>query len=133
MKRYQTDERTVPPGKRANYIALGVLLLALVAFVSGIFIYKYRHTFTTQKWVSAPEYRALMLHNFLNTNHLIGMTQSEVTALLGENDNDDGYFNASDRFVYCLGLDGQLFKIDNQWLLIDFVDGVVADYSVTRD
>lgn len=96
-------------------------------------INKSQHTFSTKKWINAPEHRARIVGNLLEEHELIGMTESEIIALLGENDNNSGYFSADNRFVYFLGMDGQLLKIDNQWLLVDFSDSVVVNYSLTTD
>jgi len=52
---------------------------------------------------------------------------------MGENEfrSARGYFNAPDRSVYCLG--SRRTVIDDEWLLIDFENGVVREYTMTTD
>ena len=114
-----------------------IVFIILVVFVAGILFiflsYNWKHTFTSEKWSNEPDKRALFVDDLLENYEIIGMTESDIVSLLGENDNDMGYFLKDDRVVYCLGLEGQLFKIDNQWLLLDFTNGIVSDYSITMD
>ena len=85
------------------------------------------------KWREAPGERVNIVDSLLSKHDLIGMTEKEVTALLGENDNDSGYFSKDGRYVYYLGPERGLFSIDSEWLLIDFSDGKVSDFSLTTD
>ena len=64
---------------------------------------------------------------------LIGMHESEIIALLGNHDNDYGYFSSENRFVYRLGMERGFISIDSEWLIIDFDDGVVVGYFITTD
>ena len=50
------------------------------------------------------------------------MSRPEVVALLGECDNDMGYFSAPDRYVCCPGPERGLISIDSEWLILDFED-----------
>ncbi len=136
MKEQLTHEqiqKEISKAKRANYIVFGIMLFCLLFLISAIFIYKFQHSFSTKKWTTAPEHRARIVSDMIEKHELIGMKESEIIALLGQNDNNTGYFSADNRFVYCLGMDGQLFKIDSQWLLINFSDGMVSEYSFTTD
>ncbi len=72
-----------------------------------------------------------MTADLLNRYELEGMTAAEVTALLGENDNDRGYFNRENRFVYYFGSERTV--IDSEWLLLDFEQGRVTAVSMTTD
>lgn len=113
-----------------------ILPVILIILVGGLLccgmLYKWSHTFTSEKWITAPDQRGLIVNDLLREYSLIGMTEDEIIDLLGANDNDRGYYLKEDRFVYFLGLEGQLFKIDDQWLCIDFIDGIVSDYSVVQ-
>ena len=122
--------------KMGKWKYYGVFVVLVVFVVGMLFIflsYNWKHTFTSEKWSNKPDERALFVNDLLENHEIIGMTESDIISLLGENDNDMGYFLKDDRFVYCLGLEGQLFKIDNQWLLLDFTNGIVSDYSITMD
>ena len=123
-------------GKRGQ-TSLGKIVGATMAVVILVFCLvgavglSNRHTFTQEKWLKHPESRARITDNMLEQYDLIGMTEQEVLDLLGPNDNRMGYFTQENRFVYCLG--GERMIMDNEWLLIDFADGVVSEYSMTTD
>ena len=126
----QQNIRTI---KRIQYIALGILVGLFVIFGSIVAVYLYQHSFSPERWTAQPEHRARMVGSLLEKHDLVGMTEEEITTLLGEDDTQMGYFQEENRMVYCLGSDGQLFPIDNQWLLLDFDEGRVEEYSLTMD
>ena len=107
------------------------LFFALLA--AAAFIHLKSKTFSAEKWRKAPGERVNIADSLLSKHDLIGMTEDEITALLGENDNDSGYFLKDGRYVYYLGPERGLFSIDSEWLLIDFSDGKVSDFSITTD
>jgi len=74
-----------------------------------------------------PEKRAKMTSDLLDNYELVGMTETEVVNLLGQN----RYFVEDNRFVYYLG--NERTFIDSEWLLIDFENGIVTEYSMTTD
>ena len=61
------------------------------------------------------------------------MRESDIIDLLGNDNNDYGYFNEKDRFVYYLGPERGLISIDSEWLILDFADGVVVNCYITTD
>jgi len=78
-----------------------------------------------------PEKRAKMTSDLLENYELVGMTEDEVINLLGQNNNDYGYFVEDNRFIYYLGNERTI--IDSEWLLIDFENGIVTEYTMTMD
>ncbi len=119
--------------KRTNYLALGlVAVLVLAVLVWGLVGHE-RRTFRTEKWIADPEHRTQIVDDLLAEHELVGMTEEVVIALLGEHNNDYGYFLAEDRFIYYLGPERGLFSIDSEWLILDFSDGIVSDCFLTRD
>lgn len=112
-------------------IGLAMAVVLLVFCLVGAVGLRNRSTFTQEKWLRHPESRARITDNLLDQYDLIGMTEQEVLDLLGPNDNRMGYFTQENRFVYCLG--GERLIMDSEWLLIDFTDGVVSDYSMITD
>ena len=121
----------IKKAKRINYIGFGIVvgLIAVLLFWYGS--YRYWHTFTSEKWLENPERRAKMTADLFENYVLIGMAENEVIDLLGQNNNDYGYFNQNNRFVYYLGNERTI--IDSEWLLIDFENGIVKEYSMTID
>lgn len=119
---------------KKKYILAGVLILVLIVILPGSLIYYQQHSFTTKQWIEDTRHRARMVDDLLSDYDLIGMNEAEITQLLGENDNDYGYFQAENRFVYCLGPEqGFLSGFDSEWLILDFTDGKVSRYSIDID
>ncbi|MBE6763823.1 MAG: outer membrane protein assembly factor BamE [Ruminococcaceae bacterium] len=90
--------------------------------------------FTSARWEMDPENRVWIIDNLLENYPLVGMSEAEVLELLGTPDNGrTDYFEAENRFVYCLGTERGMFGIDCEWLLLDFEDGVVTARTHTHD
>ena len=126
-------KREVRKAKIANYTIFIILLAVLLATVVVYFAYRHQHTFHSERWLQEPDERTDMIDNLLQNYEIIGLTETEVLSLLGPHDNDQGAFNADNRYVYYLGPERGLFSIDSEWLLIDFINGAVSDYSLTTD
>jgi len=76
--------------------------------------------------------RVRMVSMLLLTHDLKGMTRAEVIALLGEPPPSD-YFRDWD-FVYHLGHERGLFRVDSEWLVLRFgPDGRVSEFAVVSD
>ena len=126
-----TNEKKGKKEKLINYFCLGIFVL-IVIFVLMLFLYwSDQHSFTQTKWREDIEIRSLIVDDLLNDYELIGMTKQEIEDLLGKNNNDYGYFNRENRYVYCLG--GARTIIDSEWLLIDFEGDLVINYEITTD
>ena len=119
--------------KRANYAALGMVAALVLACLAGVWMLRERHTFSTEKWIADPENRTKIVDDLLADHPLTQMTRSEILALLGEHDNDAGYFQQEDRFVYWLGPERGLISIDSEWLILEFSGDVVSECYITRD
>lgn len=126
-------KRKAQKAKIANYTIFAILLLILLSIIAGYFVYRYQHTFYSDRWLSEPNKRTDMIDNFLQNHEIIGLTEAEILSLLGPHDNAQGAFNEDNRYVYYLGPERGLFSIDSEWLLIDFTNGVVSDYSLATD
>ena len=126
-------EREMRKAKRINDIAVGMFAAVVLAIIIAGVVYYHTHTFSTSKWLNDPEGRTAIVDDLLAKHEFAGMTEEEVAALLGEPNNDYGYFNADDRYVYYMGLERGLISIDNEWLILDFTDGVVSNSYITTD
>ena len=131
MKKKETTVEDVLRIKRISYVILAVIWLIFLLLLAFFGSRAYWAHFSPEKWQTHPDRRAYMTEDLLEKHRLTGMTEAEVTALLGENDNDRSYFTQQDRFVYWLG--DRRTIIDSEWLLVDFTDGVVTDYQWTED
>ena len=119
--------------KRQNYIVFGLFAGLIIAIVIAGLLYQSCHSFSTSKWEMYPDERTKIVDDLLTRYDLIGMQESEILALLGNHDNDSGYFSSENRFVYRLGMERSFISIDSEWLIIDFDDGIVTGYFITTD
>lgn len=130
MKNYDAEIKQI---KRKSYIVFGIFVgLILTIIIAGI-VYQYQHSFSTSKWEKNPDERTKIVGDLLEDYELVGMRESEIIELLSADNNDYGYFNEDNRFVYYLGPERGLISIDSEWLILDFVDGVVVDCYITTD
>ena len=130
MKKHDVETKRI---KRQNYIIFGILVGLLIAIVTACSTFISQHSFSTAKWEQYPNERTKIVDDLLMRYDLIGMQESEILALLGNHDNDSGYFSSENRFVYRLGMERSFISIDNEWLIIDFADGVVVGHFITTD
>lgn len=125
--------REVQKAKIWNYTIFIILSLLLLAITIGYFTYRYQHSFHSDRWLNEPSKRTDMIDDLLQNHEIVGLTETEVLSLLGPHDNAQGVFDADDRYVYYLGPERGLFSVDSEWLLIDFINGIVSDYSLATD
>lgn len=128
MTEYEKMQKHI---RLTKIITLAVFILLLCLFG----VYKYQHTFTTQKWLSSPGDREKLVDNMLRRYELTGMTRDEVITLLGNDDFGDVPsrsfkmgrvdFYPENTLVYYTGVD----FMDDVWLIISLEDGVVTDYT----
>ena len=126
-------KQEIRKAKIVNYTVFLIFFCLLLAIVAGYFVYHHRHTFNSDRWLNEPSERTDMIDDLLRNYELVGSTEAEVLALLGPCDNAHGAFGADNRYVYYLGPERALFSIDSEWLLIDFTNDIVSDYSLTTD
>lgn len=119
--------------KRTNYLALAVVVAFAAACVLGLLALQERHRFSREKWLQDPENRTRIVDDLLANHELVGMTEEEILALLGDHDNEAGYFQQQDRFIYWLGPERGLMSIDSEWLILDFAGEVVTGWFITTD
>ncbi len=126
-------------------IIIGILLfllvlgLAYVLFIYLAFFYPYRTSwvsFDSNVWKNAEtefdqNIRYRMHRNLLKKYPLIGMSENDLTNLLGHETLTDKFQNWD--IVYWMDTESGAFAIDNVWLLIDIEDSKVLKYKVTTD
>ena len=107
-----------------------VIAIALIVFAG---MYKYQHTFSSNNWANNPDDRYKMVDNLFEKHNLIGMHETDVIALLGEEDSDRSLFKITRKefpldttLVYYLGVD----FMDDQWLILSLKDEVVYEYCI---
>ncbi len=129
----QSMEKEIKRAKCINYILFSVFVVMLVGVVVFGVVRHFQHSFTTEKWLRLPEKRTRIVDDLLADHGLVGMKEDEITALLGMHNNDYGYFNAPNRYVYYMGPERGFFRIDSEWLVLDFTDGMVTDCYIEVD
>lgn len=122
--------------KMWNRIILSVFLIMIIVSLSSCGIYKYRHTFTIEKWNRESENRRKIVNDLLKKHDIFGMTEKEIICLLGEEEAYANtktsfkmsriYFEPENTLVYYLGVD----YMDDMWLVISLDDGVVSSYCI---
>lgn len=122
--------------KMWNRIILSIFLIMIIVSLSSLGIYKYRHTFTVEKWNEDPENRRKIVANLLKKHDIVGMTEKEIIFLLGEEDAYANtktsfkmsriYFEPENTLVYYLGVG----YMDDMWLVISLDDGIVSSYCI---
>lgn len=112
---------------RWNTLALAVLAGVVLLLVVWYGLNRWQHTYTPDKWFSAPNERLDILDDLLGKYDLVGMTEEEVVALLGPEDGpeqtyfkgDRTYYPPEDTLVYYLGVD----MMDGVWLILSLEGG----------
>lgn len=109
-----------------------IIIISLVCF--GIF--RYKSTFTMEKWIKAPNDRSKIVDDLLEKHKLVGMTEEEIISLLGEEESyastktsfkiSRAYFDPENTIVYYLGVD----YMDDMWLIISLENGIVSSYLI---
>ncbi|MFO0994184.1 MAG: outer membrane protein assembly factor BamE [Hyphomicrobiales bacterium] len=121
-------------------IAAG-LLVAFMLFVAYMRIgphlehYLSSVSFDGQVWKQAENtndpVRIFMVDDLLATHDLIGMSRSEIDALLGTPPKTP--FFSDYQYVYWLGLERSYIKIDSEWLFIKFDQDRVVETKLLND
>ena len=133
MDKANIRKQTHSAKKLRNTIISSLLSVIVVIIIICAGTYKYHHTFTIDKWNNNIEKRIKIVDDLLDKYQLIGMNESRIIELLGEENSDQSSFKISKEYfppdttmVYYLGVD----YIDNCWLIISFNDGVVSRYCI---
>lgn len=120
--------------KRWNIIIFSIFAVMFTVLLIAVCVFIYQHTYSKIKWDADKESRHKIVNDMLRKNPLIGMTEREVIALLGEEDSNGQtsfkiskeYFPPESTLVYYLGVD----IMDNNWLIISLQNDVVTDYCI---
>lgn len=84
--------------------------------------------FDADEWKAAPRQRVQLVDSLIRSKQLDGKTRKEVTALLGE---DEDEYGSKDTMVYYLGFQrGFTLGPDSEWLHIYFQEEVVSGYKI---
>ena len=118
--------------KRNNQIIFAVLTCLLLIVVFALCVFKYQHTFSKSKWDASKGDRYKIVNDMLDSYQLIGMSESDVIQLLGEEDSNEQtsfkiskqYFPPDSTLVYYLGVD----FVDDNWLILSINGDVVTEY-----
>ncbi len=126
--------------KTLFWFLVATLILLVVYFFFGPIGFDggYARSFDSELWKSAEgihdtdnPIRLQMIDDFLGHYQLVGMSRSEIDALLGV-PQPTGYFKNYD-YVYWLGPERSAFGIDSEWLGIMFSNNAVAQVQILKD
>lgn len=137
MKESLMDENQLKERARRDKmwmaVATGLFVFILAAVLLCFGLYIYRHTFTVEKWNADKESRNKIVADMLDQYPLVGMSEAEIIALLGDEDSQQSsfkitreHFPPETTLVYYLGVD----YMDNCWLIISLEDGIAVSYCI---
>ncbi|MDO4541147.1 MAG: hypothetical protein Q4B48_08695 [Syntrophomonadaceae bacterium] len=128
-------EKQMKREKRCKIITISISIFFIVTVLAVFGVYKYNHTFTPQRWSTDLENRYKMVSDMLRKNEIIGMSESDITELLGQEDSEQSsfkirgsreVFSPESTLVYYLGVD----FMDNNWLVVSIENGVAVSYCI---
>ena len=126
-------ENEIKKTKKILFMIYFIVLAIIAMAAAGIFLFRYQHTFTTEKWTEDPKKRVNLVDDLLAKYDLVGMTKEEILALLGTDSGENAYYQGDNDFVYYLGDERGLISIDSEWLIVKFSRGIVSEIAVTTD
>ena len=92
----------------------------IIVYFTVIFSFLYfnhvSHEFSPEKWKNQPESREKITEDLFESYEVIGMTESEVTALLGDDYMKGEYYIGS-------------YLLERIYLILHLEDGVVSGYT----
>ena len=119
--------------KLRNTVILSIMIALVIAIISVTMLYKYKHTFTINKWNENIEDRHKIVSNITKKYDIIGMNEQDIIKLLGKEDSEKSSFKMSTEIfppdttlVYYLGVD----YMDDEWLIISIQNGVAVSYCI---
>lgn len=119
--------------RRSNVIIFAVFTCLLLVVVFAFCALKSQRTFSKSKWDTGRENRYKIVGDMLGKYQLIGMSESDIIQMLGEEDSNQTsfkigkkYFPPDTTLVYYLGVD----YIDTEWLIFSINDGIVTEYCI---
>lgn len=93
-------------------------------FLAIYFYYPHR-TFNQDAWAAKQDKRYELVDDLQESHQLIGLTEEQVTTLLGKPD-----MRFENSWEYYLGMTPKLFHIDGDALSLEFSNGRVVRYKV---
>lgn len=119
--------------KRGNEIIFAIFTCLLFIIVFAFCVFKSQHAFSKSKWDINRENRYKIVNDMLDRYQLVGMSESDVIQMLGEEDSNQTSFKISRKYfppdstlAYYLGVD----YMDNKWLILSINDGIVTEYCL---
>ncbi|WP_299438264.1 hypothetical protein [uncultured Aquimarina sp.] len=117
------------------------LVIALLTFTSSIILlcfvvfpsdYYQWNSFKKEKWNTHAGKRFKMSKDLMKNHIKIGMHKFEIVDLLGDG-TDTFKFRDSTNLYYYLGQTPGIFKLDPDFLAIQFKDSLVVDFNQFED
>jgi len=127
-------DKEIRKAKIFNYTFAIIFLLIIISAVTLFGMWKWKRTFTVGKWMDNPNDRHMIVSNMLSKNEIIGMSETEIVDLLGNETKPapesfkypNGEFPDENNLTYELGV----LYMDNEWLVITMEDGIAVDYVI---
>ncbi len=127
-------KKAISKEKIFNYTIFFIFLFLFIFFAAVLGTWKFSRTFTADKWLGDINNRYRIVGNMLSKYEIVGMSEKEITDLLGaETENAPerfkyprGEFINENTLTYYLGVD----FMDDNWLIITIKDGKAQSYAI---
>ena len=127
-------DKEIKRAKIFNYTVAIIFLLIFISIAIILGVWKWNRTFTVSKWMNNPEDRYKIVSNMLSKHEIVGMTETEITELLGEEHEKApesfkyprGEYLDEKTLTYYLGVD----FMDNNWLIIPIENGIAVESRI---
>lgn len=126
-------DKEIKRAKIFNY-TVAVIILMIFIIIGILFgTWKLGRTFTVSKWMDNPDDRYVIVSDMLSRNDIVGMSESEIIDLLGNEMNNapetfkhpDGVYADEDHLTYSLG-----GFMDTEYLIIEMKNDIAVRYTM---
>ena len=113
-----------------------LMVLTVAGTLTATVFWLRGESFDQNKWLEAAKnaniHRNEMADDLLRKFKLVGMGKEQIDSLLGTPTETD-YFSTTCDYVYWLGPERGLIRIDSEWLCLQFDGRKVASAGIVRD
>ena len=124
-----TPDKIARHNRQRRRVVVAVAVAVIICVFVGIYLYTNSLGYLLSKWHENENDRIRTGYKLVEKAELIGKTEDEIVALLGEDSERCGFkignadYSEQDVLVYYLGAD----ILDSLWMIIIFDGGVAVD------
>ena len=122
----KTAQKNNQSNRWYTMVLITLFLILVLLLGTCVAVYRYRNQFTPEKWKRAPGRRAFIVSDFLEDYPLVGMTEEEIYAYLGDPD----LMQSEEQYQLGYVLGNVRTVLDAEWLMLELEDGIVTSYFI---